>query len=995
MSRLRVILGAILLSGLATTSALAGSCSAERAEALVPSDLDLCLSLSADIRNPGGFPLDIYEAKLDSFLGHYCHRDAAAGWVRDKSVRNTGPSTAVFREGSWDGSYHGTHAPVVIWYSPEMADWLIVNRGADGPEPEAVPPVPKGAVLVKEMFPAPAEDCADVDPLHLFPTSGAAIMVRDSAGSFDGWFWGWYGFAPGSWAPDWPAGPANSIPNMGFAQYCLNCHASAENNLIFATPDNIEGQPGTPQVFLSQSVFGNQPAAVHHEAVQALPGTLQISSPHDSMDMAVINDLRAYAQALPPAEVPETMPSQTYDNTWVAAGGPTAADTFLTSSQCLGCHDAGSTGLQFDMTQPNPHGDNLSNLSPYATWRSSPMGLAGRDPFFFAQLASETQTFHPEAKAMVQSVCLGCHGVAGERQLNIDAMAASGECPPFTRDILDADPWAVGDDGLDIAKYGMLARDGITCTACHRMALGERASDAQAAAPENACVAERQDLLNPDNHGFARTFTGSFLVGPPDSLIGPFEAPQAKPMQNAIGISPEHHETISSSEVCGSCHTVHLPVLHDGETLGHVYEQTTYPEWAFSAYRTGATPNGPLPMGRGGNPASCQDCHMPSRDANGVPYRSKMASIEEYSNFPAAQHTLPPTEIDLPVRDGFALHALVGLNVFLIEMAQQFPDLLGIPIRDPMMGTRGNDPLLRTEQAMIDMARLHTADLALSNVGIDDGTLSATVTITNKVGHKFPSGVGFRRAFVELSVLDASGAVLWRSGGTNAAGALVDENGDPLDGEYWWRDDCSARIAPESRLHQPHFSTITSQSQAQIYQELVTAPSGETPVCGIGAEPIGALTTSFLSICTTLKDNRILPDGFLPIAERQSIAMALGAGTDLAIEAGAFGVDGDPAYEGGGFDSLTYEIDAATLSAEPASVQVRLYYQATPPFYLQDRFCTAKGPDANRLFDMVGRLNLDDTPAEGWKLQVAETAPVPVGSETERNTSRAQRIQPH
>ena len=31
---------------------------------------------------------------------------------------------------------------------------------------------------------------------------------------------------------------------------------------------------------------------------------------------------------------------------------------FVTSSQCLGCHDAGSTGLQFDMTKPNPHGDN-------------------------------------------------------------------------------------------------------------------------------------------------------------------------------------------------------------------------------------------------------------------------------------------------------------------------------------------------------------------------------------------------------------------------------------------------------------------------------------------------------------------------------------------------------------------------------------------------------------------------------------------------------------
>ena len=38
----------------------------------------------------------------------------------------------------------------------------------------------------------------------------------------------------------------------------------------------------------------------------------------------------------------------------------------------------------------------------------------------------------------------------------------------------------------------MLARDGISCTACHRMVLGEKANAAAAGTPENACVAERQ-----------------------------------------------------------------------------------------------------------------------------------------------------------------------------------------------------------------------------------------------------------------------------------------------------------------------------------------------------------------------------------------------------------------------------------------------------------------------------------------------------------------------
>ena len=76
---------------------------------------------------------------------------------------------------------------------------------------------------------------------------------------------------------------------------------------------------------------------------------------------------------------------------------------------------------------------------------------------------------------------------------------------------------------------------------------------------------------------------------------------------------------------------------------------------------------------------------MPSRDAVGVPYKSKIATIQEYSNFPQAEHTLPPQDIDLPIREGYARHTLVGLNVFLIKMAQQFPHVLGIRTEDPML----------------------------------------------------------------------------------------------------------------------------------------------------------------------------------------------------------------------------------------------------------------------------------------------------------------------
>lgn len=969
----KAVFWSALFLALSASQSLAGVCHAERALPLQPVDLAACGALEADVRRPSAFSLDVYERKLDAFFGAYCHRNAENGWVRDKHLRDTGPATAVFSNGSWQQQYHGTHVPVVIWYSPEMHEWLVEHRGPDADEVE--PGVPAGAVMVKEMFSPPVGDCAGVDPMNLFPSSGAAIMVRDPEASFDGWFWGWYGFGEDSgWAPDWPARPDNGLPNMGFAQYCLNCHASARSNSTFASPRNIQGEPGEPLVFLNQSIGEMPDADSHHEAIAVGSAAPKPIGPRTSPDPQIIADLKAYAAMLPRRDDIVPMPSQSYDNTWVSADGPTAADTFLTSSQCLGCHDAGSTGLQFDMTKPNPHGENLENLSPYATWRTSPMGLAGRDPFFFAQLASETQTFHPDATELVETTCLGCHGIAGERQQNIDSVQAGEGCQPFARSTLNVLPW----EQPDLAKYGMLGRDGITCTACHRMALGDRATVDQADAPENACVAERQELMNPHLEGFARTFTGSFLVGPPDELIGPFKEPRTEPMEHALGNVPKHHETISSSELCGSCHTVHLPVLSEGQVIGHVYEQTTYPEWAFSDFRTGWTPDGALPSGPGDDPRSCQSCHMPTRDENGVPYRSKIASIQEYSNFPEAEFNLPPEEIDLPVRDGFALHTLVGLNVFLIEMAQQFPDLLGIPTVDPMVGAKGLDPLQRTEQAMVDQARHATATITVSDVRLGPETLDATVTIANLAGHKFPSGVGFRRAFVEFSVLDAEGRILWRSGGTNAAGALIDETGQPLAGEYWWKSDCSARNRPEDRMHQPHYQTITRQSQAQIYQELVAAPSGPQAICGPGVNPSGPLTTSFLSICSVVKDNRILPAGFLPLGDRIEIAEAIGADANLAHEVSATAVGNDPAYVEGGSDSLKYEVRLAEFAGEPATVEARLYYQATPPFYLQDRLCTGTGSDTERLYYMLSHVDLSGTPAQGWKLSVAGSGPVVV-----------------
>ncbi len=968
---------AICAGLLANPAALASpTCPEEHATAQLPKDLDLCKRLLPLVRNPGGMRLDEYEKTLNEFFVNLCHRDLDHGWRVDKRVRDTGPWTGTYSDGKWSGQYRGTHAPVMVWYSPDFYDWLKANRPENGAAPLKASAVPDGAIMVKEMYSAPAAACDGVDPMKLLPgTSGAAIMVRDSKVAQDGWFWGWYGWPGFGWAPDWPALSSSGYPLMGFGQYCTNCHASAKDNQTFAALNNIKGEPGQPLVFLSQNFFLDPSwQSQQTRMMQSVTGAPAMAA--RTYDPGFLK-LFPWHGGPPPTTPVVNMPPATYDNVWVKAGPLSPASQFITSDQCVGCHSAGGTGLQFDMTQPGT-ADKLLNISPYGSWRGSPMGLAGRDPIFFAQLASETGAFHPGKSPFVQDTCLGCHGILGQRQNAIDTLAKNGKCEPFPRTTLNAVPDSADKSVVALAHYGALARDGISCAACHHMVLGDKDSAKYKNDPQNKCVEQRQDALNPGLKGFAKTATGSFLVGPPDKVYGPFQDPKLKPMKNALGIEPAHSQNVLSSEMCGSCHTVHLPVLFGDKTIGHTYEQTTYPEWAFSDYRTGDSPDGALPYGSGPQAQSCQGCHMPNKDPDGKPYRSKIASIQEYSNFPQAENTLPPEDIDLKERSGFGKHTLVGLNVFLLEMASQFPDIMGILLADPMLTKKGIDSIPAAKAAMVDQANNKTATVTVGDVKVASGNLTARVTVINRAGHKFPSGVGFRRAFIEFNVLDVNNKVLWSSGRTDSTGVIVDDKGAPVAGELWWKNDCSARIDPNARIHQPHYQEITRQDQAQIYQELVATPPNAAATCGPHAPPQGQLTTSFLSICSKVKDNRLLPHGFLSLPKRIEIAHALGATDAMAEDSDAAGVGNDPDYVSGGGDSLVYRVPLAALTgnAKPAAVQATLYYQATPPFFLQDRFCTSKSADTQRLYYVAGNLSLAGTPAQDWKLRVVTSGPV-------------------
>jgi hypothetical protein len=140
-----------------------------------------------------------------------------------------------------------------------MIAWLHANRPEDPAKAPARPAsVPDGAIMVKELYsPAPAASCRIADLLRLRPdTKGYAVMIRDSAAAFDGWYWGVLGWK--GWQPDQPPPPSNAPSLNGFGPLCTVCHASARDNQTFASLRNIEGEPGEFLTFLVQDFFLTQ-----------------------------------------------------------------------------------------------------------------------------------------------------------------------------------------------------------------------------------------------------------------------------------------------------------------------------------------------------------------------------------------------------------------------------------------------------------------------------------------------------------------------------------------------------------------------------------------------------------------------------------------------------------------------------------------------------------------------------------------------------------------
>jgi hypothetical protein len=196
-------------------------------------------------------------------------------------------------------------------------------------------------------------------------------------------------------------------------------------------------------------------------------------------------------------------------------------------------------------------------------------------------------------------------------------------------------------------------------------------------------------------------------------------------------------------------------------------------------------------------------------------------------------------------------------------------------------------------------------------------------------------------------VRDIDGNVLWASGRTNELGAILRGTTNevlPSEEPVKFPD-------ASNQPFQPHHQTITHDDQVQIYQ-------------GVKKDSEGILTTSVVRSVTGVKDNRIRPKGFDPKFFAMDPSPFIRELAEIPGEA-----QNDPHYtdpELTGSDVIEYliSLDEATL-VQVHDINVTLYHQSIPPFYLQQRFRdanrgAAEKDEINRLFYLTSHLNVDD-----------------------------------
>ncbi|MEW6766264.1 MAG: Calx-beta domain-containing protein [Pseudomonadota bacterium] len=533
--------------------------------------------------------------------------------------------------------------------------------------------------------------------------------------------------------------------------------------------------------------------------------------------------------------------SPVYSADWGTRG------VFSNAQACAQCHTASGSV----MTHQG------KDVSPYTNWRHDVMAHALNDPYFQATVEEETHVF-PHLKPVIEDICLKCHAPMGRTHFH-QTKTDPDSLYPFAQ-----------------AMSENIAREGISCTACHQM----------------------KDV----NLGTVESMSGGYTINTEADrdangdlpMYGPYTAPVGQAMQNQTQYAPTFPATahMTESRMCASCHNLYTPTLDlDGQfvtvdgagTVAQFAEQTPYWEWLNSAYSVQGT----------ADYKSCQACHMAEPE-------------------PGYQTPITTRPQSAPSRTPFAVHEQVGGNTQLLTMLKTYRDVLGIA---DSTTEAGFDAKIVETRAMLGRA----ASLEIGTTSATADTLSVPVTITNLTGHKLPTSFPSRRMWLHVSVKDGTGAVIFESGKPDARGRIAQD-------ADFTAHDCLEIHKPDGftndGCYEPHRDVISSPEQVAIYESVLGDVNGH-------------ITHVLLHGRQYLKDNRIPPLGYkqsgLPAnpAEPAKVdADIVGVSGDTNFATGFSAPSGAD-----GKDTVSYQINV-TGKTGPFSVDAELLYQSIRPSFV-------------------------------------------------------------
>ncbi|MCU0580219.1 MAG: NapC/NirT family cytochrome c, partial [Desulfobacterota bacterium] len=221
-------------------------------------------------------------------------------------------------------------------------------------------------------------------------------------------------------------------------------------------------------------------------------------------------------------------------------------------------------------------------------------------------------------------------------------------------------------------------------------------------------------------------------------------------------MSPEHMTReslfVKSPEFCGACHDQTLSAMNKGTPV-----RRTYTEWKYSSYRT--------------NGIRCQDCHMPTMKHELTDDSPVGVNVDPLlvGFYPMAKNRNP--------YGGTSFHKFAGANRDLPKLMKVlYPEVdlevIGGPTgHDPfifpgMLSDRGpmfDRHIRNTEISLREAVQAEISSGPTYNAG--SGRWEIKVKVTNRGGHKLPSGSGDgRRMWVGLVVKNNLGQTVYQSG---------------------------------------------------------------------------------------------------------------------------------------------------------------------------------------------------------------------------------------